>query len=53
MESHSEEAPRKASLFQADTEMKNPTNGTPTRLHFFKPTHGELSRLKLMSLFFK
>lgn len=37
MESHSEEAPRKAGLFQGGNEMKNPTSGTPTGLPFFKP----------------
>lgn len=37
MESHSEEAPRKTSLFQAGTKMKNPTSGTLMGLLFFKP----------------
>lgn len=36
MESHSEEAPRKAGLFQRGIEMKNPTSGTTTGWLFFK-----------------
>lgn len=36
MESHSEEALRKAGLFQGGTEMKNPTSGTLTGLLSFK-----------------
>uniref|UniRef100_A0A8C5JHD6 Transmembrane protein n=1 Tax=Junco hyemalis TaxID=40217 RepID=A0A8C5JHD6_JUNHY len=54
MERHSEEAPRKASLFKAGTEMKNPTSGTPTGLLF--PKHlpsGKLSTLKLVFFFLK